>query len=55
MSTEEKQMLGKILRWALPRFFGGPSEDAYELLISCEERVSNLGLLEICGVYYTTF
>ena len=55
MSVEEQKMLGRFLKLSLPRFFGSPCEDTYKFLITCEDRLLNLGLVETCDVDYTTF
>lgn len=39
-------MLGRFLRLDLPRFSGVASEDAFEFLIVCKNRICNLGLFE---------
>lgn len=36
-------------------FSSALSKDAYEFLIACEDKLHNLGQVEICGVYYTAF
>lgn len=43
-------ILGKFFRLAPPRFF-----DACEFLISYNDRLHNLGLVNTCGIDYTTF
>lgn len=47
--------MGRFIRLGPPRFSGAPGEDAYEFLVSCQERLHNLGLVESHGVDYTTF
>lgn len=48
-------MLGRFLRLALSRFSDASSKDAYGFLISFEDRLYNLGLVEPHGVDYTIF
>ena len=38
-----------------PTYTGDLTEDAYEFIISCNERQHNLELVESHGVEYTTF
>ena len=38
-----------------PTYTGDLAEDAYEFIVSCHERLHNLGLVESHGVDYTAF
>lgn len=55
MSIEEQKLLGRFFRLAPPRFFGALSNDTYEFLISCKNRLHNLSLIEARDMDYTTF
>lgn len=55
MFIEEQKMLGRFLRLAPPRFSGALEEEAYEFLVTYEDRLHSLGLVETRGVDYTTF
>lgn len=50
ISYEEQNMQGTFLRLAPSRFFGTPSEDAYEFLTDYKNRLHGSGLVETCGV-----
>lgn len=50
MPVKEKQILGRCLRLASPRFLGEPGEDTYIFVITCEDRLHNLGLVETPGM-----
>lgn len=54
MSSEEKKVLGKLLRLAPPKFSNASGEGASVFLISYTDRLHNLGLVENNGVDYTT-
>lgn len=55
MLINVQMILGRFLKLNLPRFFGAPSGDAYKFIVSYEDRLYNLGLVETHDVYYTTF
>lgn len=47
--------MGQFLIQTLPKFFGAPTEDSFELLNNCKEKLSNFGMVESHIVDYTTY
>lgn len=43
ISSEEQNILGRILRLALLRFYGAPREDSRKFLTTYEDRLYGLG------------
>lgn len=54
MSNKGQKMLGRFFRLTLTRFSKAPSEDTYVFLVTCEDRLCNLDLVETHGINYTT-
>lgn len=48
-------MFGQFLRLALTMFVRTLGDDVFKFMTYCEERLCNLGLVEVSGVKYTTF
>lgn len=48
-------MLGWFIRLGLPRFLGILGDNVHNFLLSCLERLHNLGLAELHRVDYTMF
>ncbi|XP_015075424.1 uncharacterized protein LOC107019433 [Solanum pennellii] len=55
MSIGEQKMFGRFRLMNPPTFIGDLTEDAYEFIVSCHERLHNLGLWECHGVDFTAF
>ncbi|MUG03823.1 hypothetical protein ECC01_23010, partial [Bacillus tequilensis] len=55
MSIDEQKMFGRFRLINPPTYTGDLAEDAYEFIVSCHERLHNLGLVESHGVDYTAF
>ncbi|XP_069151997.1 uncharacterized protein [Solanum lycopersicum] len=55
MTIDEQKMFGSFRLMNPPTYIGDLTEDAYEFIVSCHERLYNLGLVESHGVEYTTF
>ena len=55
MTIDEQKMFGRFRLMNPPTYTGDFSEDGYEFIVSCHERVHNLGLVEYHGVDYTAF
>ena len=55
MTIDEQKMFGRFRLMNPPTYTGDLTEDAYEFIVSCHERLHNLGLVESHGVDYTTF
>ena len=55
MTIDEQKMFGRFKLMNPPTYTGHLAEDAYEFIVSCHERLHNLGLVESRGVDYTTF
>lgn len=54
MTVDEQKMFGRFKMMNPPTYTSGLNEDAHEFIVSCHERLHNLGLVESHGVY-TTF
>ena len=50
-----KKMFGMFRLFNHPTYTGDLIEDAYEFIVSCHERLHNLGLVESHRVEYTVF
>ena len=55
MTIDEQKMFGRFRVMNPPTYTGDLAEDAYEFIVSCHERLHNLGLVESHGVDYTAF
>ena len=55
MTIDEQKMFGRFRLMNPPTYTGDLAEDAYEFIVSCHERLHNLGLVESHGVDYTAF
>lgn len=50
MSIKEQKILGRFIRLGLPMFSCDAREDAHEFLVSFQERLHNIGLVESHGI-----
>ncbi|XP_069154403.1 uncharacterized protein [Solanum lycopersicum] len=55
MTIDEQKMFGRFRLMIPPTYTSDLTKDAYEFIVSCHERLHNLGLVECHGVDYTTF
>ncbi|XP_069152883.1 uncharacterized protein [Solanum lycopersicum] len=55
MTIDKQKMLGRFRLMNHLTYTGDLTEDAYEFIFSCHERLHNLGLVESHGVDYTAF
>ncbi|XP_069154406.1 uncharacterized protein [Solanum lycopersicum] len=55
MTIDEQKMFGRFRLMNPPTYTGDLAQDAYEFIVSCHERLHNLGLVESHGVYYIAF
>lgn len=55
MTIDEQKMFEKFRLMNPPTYTGDLTEDANEFIVSCHERLHNLGLVESHGVDYITF
>lgn len=55
LSAKEQKIQGRFLRLAQPMFFGALGEDVCEFMIVYEDRLNNLGLVEIRRANITNF
>ena len=55
MTIDEQKMFGRFRLMNPPTYTGDLAEDAYEFIVSCHERLHNLGLVESHGIDYTAF
>ena len=55
MTIDEQKMFGRFRLMNPPTYTGDLAGDAYEFIVSCHERLHNLGLVESRGVDYTAF
>ncbi|XP_069148227.1 uncharacterized protein [Solanum lycopersicum] len=55
MTIDEQKMFGRFRQMNPPTYTCNLAKDAYEFIVSCHERLHNLGLVESHGVDYTAF
>ena len=55
ITIDEQKMFWRFRLMNPPTYTGDLVKDAYEFIVSCHERLHNLGLVESRGVDYTTF
>lgn len=55
MSIVKQKSFERFIRLAPLRFYGTPGGRGYEFLSECQDRLSNLAILESHGVGYTSY
>ena len=55
ITIDEQKMFERFKLMNPPTYTGDLAEDAYEFIVSCHDRLHNLGLVESHGVDYTAF
>ena len=55
MTVDDQKMFGRFRLMNPPTYIGDLTVDAYEFIVSFQEMLHNLGLVESHGVDYTAF